>query len=176
NLLHDITQLSSRILCVATYNRIIQLDIQTIEITKIQKHARKPHSLSDNNLRSFLRDGDGNIWICNTRYIDVYNIQQGQFKRLEYAQKANKSSIHLNDLPSLYLDKKNTLWLGYEQGLARYDRSTESFVDFEFKQSKAITSATRTICEDHAGNLWIGSYSGLYILSADRQELKHVVH
>ncbi|RZF60289.1 hybrid sensor histidine kinase/response regulator transcription factor [Sphingobacterium corticibacterium] len=176
NLVHDITQLSSRILWVATENGIIQLDIQTNEIKKIQKQAGKPHSLSDNNLRSFLRDGDGNIWICNTRYIDVYNIQQGQFKRLEYPQKANKSSIHLNDLPSLYLDKKNTLWLGYEQGLARYDRSTESFVDFEFKQSKAITSATRTICEDHAGNLWIGSYSGLYILSADRQELKHIVH
>src|SRR5690606_23718445 len=143
---------------------------------KIQKESGKYNSLSDNNLRSFLKDNEGNIWICNTKYIDVYNTEKGFFKRLHYPQKADNSRIHLNDLPTLFIDKKNTLWLGYEQGLAWYDRSTESFIDFEFQHKKAVASSTRTLCEDHFGNLWIGSYSGLYILSNDRQKLKHIVH
>lgn len=176
NLVRGIIQVDSRILWVATENGIIQLDIQTNEIKKIQKQSEGSNSLSDNNLRSFLKDGEGNIWICNARYIDVYNIKNRQFKRLDYPQKADNSRIHLNGLPTLFLDKKNMLWLGYEQGLALYDRSTESFIDFEFQHKKAITTSTRTLCEDHFGNLWIGSYSGLYILNAKRTALKHIVH
>src|SRR5690606_6342835 len=167
---------SSRILWVATENGIIQLNIQTNEIKKIQKESDQSSSLSDNNLRSFLKDDQDNIWICNTKYIDVYNKEKGFFKRLQYPQKADNGHIHLNDLPTLFIDKKNTLWLGYEQGLARYDRSAKSFIDFEFQHKKAIKTSTRTLCEDHFGNLWIGSYSGLYVLSNDRQELKHIVH
>ncbi|HLT86372.1 MAG TPA: two-component regulator propeller domain-containing protein [Sphingobacterium sp.] len=176
NLIRGIIQVSNRILWVATENGIIQLDIKTNEVKKIQKESGKYNSLSDNNLRSFLKDNEGNIWICNTKYIDVYNTEKGFFKRLHYPQKADNSRIHLNDLPTLFIDKKNTLWLGYEQGLAWYDRSTESFIDFEFQHKKAVASSTRTLCEDHFGNLWIGSYSGLYILSNDRQKLKHIVH
>jgi len=176
NLIRGIIQVSNRILWDATENGIIQLDIKTNEVKKIQKESGKYNSLSDNNLRSFLKDNEGNIWICNTKYIDVYNTEKGFFKRLHYPQKADNSRIHLNDLPTLFIDKKNTLWLGYEQGLAWYDRSTESFIDFEFQHKKAVASSTRTLCEDHFGNLWIGSYSGLYILSNDRQKLKHIVH
>src|SRR5690606_20653433 len=176
NLVHDIIQISSRILWVATENGIIQLNIQTNEIKKIQKESDQSSSLSDNNLRSFLKDDQDNIWICNTKYIDVYNKEKGFLKRLQYPQKADNGHIHLNDLPTLFIDKKNTLWLGYEQGLARYDRSAKSFIDFEFQHKKAIKTSTRTLCEDHFGNLWIGSYSGLYVLSNDRQELKHIVH
>lgn len=176
NLVRGIIQINSRLLWVATENGIIQVDIHTNEIRKIQHQAGKPHSLSDNNLRSFFDDEEGNIWVCNAKYIDIYNIKSGKFKRLDYPQKAGNSRIHLNGLPTLFMDKKNTLWLGYELGLARYDRSTGRFIDFEFEQKKKITTSTRTLCEDRAGNLWIGSYAGLYILSADHQTLKHIVH
>lgn len=176
NVVRGITQINNQLLWVATENGIIQVNIHTNEIKRIQKHSSARNSLSDNNIRSFLKDKDGNVWICNTKYIDVYNTKDGFFKRLKYPQKTNNSRIHLNDLPTLFIDKKNALWLGYEQGLALYDQSTESFIDFEFQHKKAITTSTRTLCEDHFGNLWIGSYAGLYLLSNDRQELKHIVH
>ncbi|TYR37348.1 response regulator [Sphingobacterium phlebotomi] len=177
NLVRGIIQINSHLLWVATDNGIVQVNIYTHEMERIQKQTGGANSISDNNIRFFLKDNEGNIWICNNKYIDVYNTNSGIFKRHNYPQKAdNNSRIHPNDLPALFIDKKNTLWLGYEQGLARYDRSTESFIDFEFQHERAITSSTRTISEDHFGNLWIGSYAGLYILSADRKELKHIVH
>ena len=176
NLVRGIIQISDRLLWVATENGIIQIDLRTDKIEKIQHRPRQPNTLSDNNLRSFFKDKAGNIWICNARYIDVYNLKSGTFRRLDYPQRAGNSHIHLNGLPTLFMDQKHTLWLGYELGLARYDRTTGRFVDFEFEQKKAITTSTRTLCEDRVGNLWIGSYAGLYILSADRQELKHIVH
>lgn len=176
HVVRGIMQINDHQLWVATENGIIQIDIHTNGIKRIQKQAEGGNSLSDNNVRSFVKDKEGNIWVCNTKYIDVYNKKDGFFKRINYPQKTNNSRIHLNDLPTLFIDKKNTLWLGYEQGLALYDHATESFIDFEFQHKKAITTSTRTLCEDHFGNLWIGSYAGLYILSNDRQELKHIVH
>lgn len=68
------------------------------------------------------------------------------------------------------------MWLGYEQGLAIYDPRKGVFLDFEFNHKKAVAAAVRSICEDLSGSLWIGSYSGLYILNPERSDLKHIVH
>ncbi len=175
NIVRGIMQIDHHFLWIATENGIVQIDTKTNRITRIQKRNNGTNSPSDNNIRSFLKDEEGNIWICNTKYIDVYHAKKGFFRHLTYPQNAG-GSIHLNDLPTLFMDKKNSLWLGYEKGLARYDPLTENFIDFNFEGRKAITTSVRTLCEDHFGNLWIGSYSGLYLLSDDRQELKHIVH
>ena len=175
NVVRGITQIDNDLLWVATANGIVQVNIKTNQISRIQRRNSSTNSPSDNNIRSFLKDNEGNIWICNTKYIDVYHADRGFYKHLHYPQKAG-SSIHLNDLPTLFMDKRNNLWLGYEKGLARYDPLTENFIDFDFHDKKAITTSVRTLCEDHFGNLWIGSYSGLYILNTDRSELKHIVH
>ncbi|NGM61046.1 response regulator [Sphingobacterium sp. SGG-5] len=174
NIVRGIMQIDSNLLWVATVNGIVQVNIKTDEHARIQK-SNNVNSPSDNNIRCFLKDDQGNIWICNTKYIDVYHPKKGFFRHLNYPQKA-ANAIHLNDLPVLFIDTKNTLWLGHEKGLVRYDPLTENFVNFYFDGNRPITSPVRTICEDRFGNLWIGSYSGLYILSADHTELKHIVH
>ncbi len=170
-----IMQINNDVIWAATDNGIIEINIHTSAIKRIKKQHNNANSLSDNQSRYFLKTKDGNIWICNTRYIDIYNPTQKTFKRLDYPKK-NSNNIHLNDLPTLYVDQKQRIWLGYEQGLALYDPKTESFTDFEFNSNKVITTAVRSICEDSWNNLWIGSYSGLYILSAEHSQLKHIVH
>src|SRR5690606_13010194 len=175
HVVRGIMQIDSNLLWVGTANGIVQVDSNTNQIARIQKGDNRLNLPVDNNIRSFLKDNDGNIWICNTTYIDLYHAKRGFFKQLHYPQTAEKS-IHLNDLPTLFMDKKNIIWLGHEKGLAQYDPLTEKFTDFYFEGQKAVTTSVRTVCEDRFGNLWIGSYAGLYILSADRTELRHVVH
>ncbi|SFC00711.1 Two component regulator propeller [Parapedobacter composti] len=175
HIIRGIAQVSTDLLWAATDNGILQINLKTDETKRIKKLDDNPQSLSDNKTRYFLKTDNDNVWICNTRYIDVYNLRQKTFRRIDYPKK-NSSEIHLNDLPTLYVDQKKTMWLGYEKGLAVFDSETGSFVDFEFQNKKPITSAVRSICEDLDGNLWIGSYSGLYILNAERAELRHIVH
>nr|WP_242457821.1 hybrid sensor histidine kinase/response regulator transcription factor [Pedobacter sp. BS3] len=174
NIIRGIMQINNNLLWAATNNGIIQINIKTNEIKRIKHQSNNSNSLSDDKTRYFLKTRDNNIWICSTRYIDIYNPNNKTFRHLNYPEENN--NIHLNDLPTLYVDQKNTIWLGYEQGLALYDNQTRSFVDFKFKGEKAITTAVRSICEDLSGNLWIGSYSGLYILNPEHSELKHLVH
>ncbi len=172
NLVRGIIQVDNNTLWIATENGIAQINIKTNEITRIQKPRGTINTQIDNNTRFFLKDKKGNIWICNTKYIDVYHADRGFFKRIDYPQRDNR----LNGLATLFIDKKDIIWLGYEQGLASYDPLTEKFIDFELEDKKVITTSTRTLCEDHLGNLWIGTYSGLYILNATRTQLKLIVH
>ncbi|MBC9798588.1 two-component regulator propeller domain-containing protein, partial [Sinomicrobium weinanense] len=171
----EITQIDRDLLWVATNNGIIQVNIHTDEVTRLRKEGKDAPFLSNNNIRGFLRTDDGNLWICNTRHIDIYNPDQGTFRRVDYPRK-QKADIHLNRPPALFVDSRNSIWLGYEEGLARYDPGSDTFVDFELHGNKAVTAAVRSICEDLSGNLWIGTYSGLYILHSGYSGLKHVMH
>ncbi|MFT4092929.1 MAG: two-component regulator propeller domain-containing protein [Niabella sp.] len=174
-IIRNILQVNDRFLWVATDNGILEVNIKNNKVEKIKKQENNPNSLSDNNTRFLLKAKDGTIWICNTKYVDIYNPKTKIFKHIEYPQK-NKTGIHLNDLPTLFTDRKNTLWLGYEQGLATYNPGTQHFDDFQFNNTTPVNSGVRTICEDLSGNLWIGSYSGLYILNSERTKLQHIVH
>lgn len=175
NVVWGMIQIDENLLWVATDNGISQINITTDEINRIHKPDNRPDSLSDNKIRSFLKTPNGNIWICNTSYIDVYNPTEKTYRSIDYPKKENQNT-HLNNRPILYTDQNNTIWLGYEQGLAVYAPQTDRFVDFEFQGKKAVNSAVRSICEDLHGNIWIGSYTGLYILNSDHSVLQHVVH
>ena len=170
-----IIQISKELIWAATENGILQVDIRTGRNTHIQSQSTDPNSFSDNSTRFFLKTKDNDIWICNTRYIDIYNPDKKTFQHLDYPRKTT-NNIHFNDLPTLFTDRKNTIWLGYEQGLALYNPQTGRFTDFEFNGKTAIPSAVRSLCEDLMGNLWIGTYSGLYILNSNHTQLQHVVH
>ncbi|WP_461533163.1 hybrid sensor histidine kinase/response regulator transcription factor [Sinomicrobium sp.] len=175
HIIWKMSQINQNLLWVATNNGILQIDLKTDELTRLQKGENNSNSLSSNNVRSFLKATSDSLWICNTRFIDLYDTEKETFKHINYPQK-QKTDIHLNSPPVLFSDHDGTIWLGYEEGLAIYRPSLNSFVDYEFEGKKAINSAVRTICADLAGNLWIGTYSGLYILNAMRTDLRHITH
>ena len=44
------------------------------------------------------------------------------------------------------------------------------------KKNKAIKDHVRSICEDYLGNLWIGTYHGLYVLNQNKNSISHFIH
>jgi signal transduction histidine kinase/ligand-binding sensor domain-containing protein/AraC-like DNA-binding protein/FixJ family two-component response regulator len=172
NIIWGITQLDNS-LFVATNNGVSEINIKTDEIISYKNDSKTPNSLSNNSTRSFLKSNNGNLWIANITNIDIYNPTKNTFKRIEYPKKEGDKAF-INDRPTLYQDIQNTIWLGYHNGLAKYDPILQIFTDYTFNTKKTITSAVRTICEDLSGNLWIGSYSGLYILDSEKKYLKHI--
>lgn len=174
NIIWNIIELDQNRLWLATSNGISEFNTNTKKIKSL-KNDSKSYNFLSKNTRSFFKTKEGNLWICNAEDIDLYNPKKGFFKKYKFPYSRNKD-IHLNDLATLFQDSKNNIWLGYEKGLALYDFKSDLFIDFEFKEKKAIGSAIRSISEDLSGNLWIGSYAGIYILNAEHSVLKHVVH
>lgn len=174
NIIWNIIELDDNLIWLATSNGISQFDIRTKKIKSL-KNATNRFTFLSKNTRSFFKTKEGNLWICNAEDIDVYNSKKGFFKKYKSPYSRNKD-IHLNDLATLYQDSKNNIWLGYEKGLALYDSKLDQFIDYEFQGKKAIESAVRSISEDLSGNLWMGSYSGIYILNSEKTVLKNIVH
>ncbi len=63
---------------------------------------------------------------------------------------------------ALYRDRTGRIWVGTDGGLSRYDPATDGFVNYGQAADGAGLSdlQVRTISEDHAGALWIGTRRG----------------
>lgn len=174
NNIFDMAQLEDDVLWVATNDGINLIDIKTNKI-KVLKHIKNdPNSLSGNNLRN-LMSFKNRMWICTVASIDVYNPENNTFRHYQYPRGV-ESGRPENGSAALAYDRDGNVWLGYENGLAKYDKTSDSFIDFNLKTDKAITSPVRSIREDYSGNLWVGTYAGLYLLNVENKTLQHIVH
>lgn len=174
NIIWDIIQLDENTIWLATSNGIIQVDISTKKISKLTKTPYNALFLN-HDTRNFLKTKDGNVWVCNTQDIVVYNPTKGFTRKYNFPINKNLDK-YTQDRPTLFQDSKNMIWLGYERGLAKFDSKSKLFIDYEFQGKKAIGTAIRSFSEDRSGNLWIGSYSGIFILNAEHTVLRNIVH
>ena len=71
----------------------------------------------------------------------------------------------------IHKDRRGRIWLRTNRGLLQLDEKTMTFrsVDWFDKLTKLKTWVTRTITEDHAGNMWVGSESGAVVIDSSRQ-------
>jgi len=66
------------------------------------------------------------------------------------------NSLPCNDVRTVYQAKNNSIWIGTSNGLAQFDKKTNSFNRYTLAGNRNV--AIRSIKEDSKGNLWIGTY------------------
>ncbi len=102
-----------------------------------------------------LEDKDKNLWIGTNKGLFVVWYASGQLQR--FNSLGNQFLLSVN---TLYLDKRNRLWIGsYYGGLAMYDAAQKSFEVYTEKEGLANNNVLG-ILEDE-GNLWISTSNGL---------------
>ncbi len=69
-------------------------------------------------------------------------------------------SISAGQIRTMHQDKAGTLWLGSDTGLNKFDRTTDSFIQYTEKDGLP-SSAVQGILEDTPGNLWLSTRRGL---------------
>lgn len=175
NEIWDLAQIENNSLCISTNRGVSLLNLTLEKFAQIKNEPGNINSLSDNRSRSFLNSNDGNLWISTVEGIDVYNLQKNSFQHFKYPEGTTKEE-HVNNAPTLFKDNQNKIWLGYEGGLAFFDSGTNDFLNYTVKGKQVISSAVRSICEDIDGILWIGSYTGLYLMNPKRDVISHIVH
>ena len=145
-------------------------------ITTTYKNLKTDTSkLNDNQANSLLKTADGNLWICTTVGVDVYNQKTDSFKHYAYPHDSSKK---MNYVPVLYEDNKKQLWLGFKNGLFLFNRENTTFEPYKIgvNNTLAISDEVRSIKEDYLGDLWIGTYNGLYVINSNRNSISHYVH
>ena len=81
----------------------------------------------------------------------------------------NATSIGNNSLYDLLEDAAHNLWVLTDQGLDRFDRSTETFIHYNTAE-KGI--AFRCIFQDSKKRIWLGSAEGFYFFDVANKKFK----
>src|SRR5258708_14907381 len=116
--------------------------------------------LPEQVVQAFAQTSDRYLWIGTT----------GGLLRFDGAQFAlynreNTPAFADNNIFCLMVSRDNTLWIGTEGGgLIRYrDGAFRAFSSVD----GLTNSFVRTVYQDHAGVIWVGTDSGLFRLSGD---------
>src|SRR5690554_3056501 len=100
---------------------------------KFKKHQQKKiDAYGENYIRYYgmCADADGNLWL-GTDGNGIYKTTVSGKTLKHYEADGRKGSLTDNAILSAYKDSKNNLWFGsYSKGLFRYDRDTDSFINY----------------------------------------------
>ncbi len=174
NEIWDIIQPSDSHIWIATNKGIDLINLTNGHVSPIKKNTTSA-TTSSKKIRDLLQTSNGDIWFTTTENIYFYDSTNHTFKQYQYPTLTNNDA-HINNAPTLFLSAKNQLWLGYGQGLSKFNKQKGAFENFKLNNHISIQISVRSICEDYRGALWIGTYKGLHILNPDRTRIKSVLH
>lgn len=111
------------------------------------RHYQVENGLSHNTVMCSLQDQSGFIWLGTK---DGLNRFDGNAFKVFRQDELNPTSIGNDYIRCLYIDKKNRMFAGTQQGLYAYHPLTESFTHIISSGKKSI----RDVCIDLKGNIW----------------------
>ncbi|MEO2016903.1 MAG: two-component regulator propeller domain-containing protein [Fuerstiella sp.] len=168
------------VLWVGVDNGLNRYDRDNDSFVRIRSDPNDPRSLSRSTVRALFEDSDGEIWVGGGGRISRLDRRAGNFTHYDISgvgSEANRS-----DWPvwRIIEDHRGFLWLGSKGGgLSQFDRRTGSFVHYlHDAQDPASLShnAVHSLCEDHLGQLWIGTALGLNCFDRDTGTFQRFLH
>lgn len=119
--------------------------------------------LNSTVMNAVTQTGDGYVWLGS--YAGVFRYDGTRFEQMNLDDRITNSM-------ALFTDHKGRLWIGTnDSGVACYDPYTEELEFFTTKDGLS-SDYIRSICEDAAGNIYVGTSSYLCrITLASQQEL-----
>lgn len=149
------------------YIFVISLFLLLVKVSaqNIGSHGLKDYGageISSNLITQICQDSYGFIWVST-----AYGLNK--FDGVRFTQYLHDSkddaSILSNNVHSLMLDRKNTLWVGYNNGLQYYQPEENSFKTISFPDE--IIPHIKSIVELHDGQIWVAT-SGWGMFSIDK--------
>ena len=115
---------------------------------------------SKSGIYTIAQDQFGIMWM-GTNGAGLYKFDGVNY--VSYEQNSNvKNSINSNLIYVTYVDVRNRLWVGTDEGLCLYNRDLNSFesIDIQKKVNKETVISVKSIIEDNNGNLFLGTFNG----------------
>ncbi len=129
------------------------------ETTVYKSNLYSPGLLTSNSISCLADDNNYNLWIATGEGLNVLDKKTGDIRKYLYP------SIPNNVVSAVCVMRDNTVWVGTDRGLCRYNPDNDTFVvcGKEFGQGKLQYATIKSLVEDSDGDLWIGTWAqGLF--------------
>ncbi len=143
-----------------------------------------PDGLSDNSIRSIYEDQAGGLWFGTYQAgINTFDDKRAKFPHYR-RDPDDPNSLSSHVIWSLYEDRAGILWIGTDGGgLNRVDRKSASgagqFTHYRHDPDDPQSlshNKVRTMYEDRAGTLWVGTEGGLNRFNRETGQFTHYQH
>jgi signal transduction histidine kinase/ligand-binding sensor domain-containing protein/AraC-like DNA-binding protein len=124
--------------------------------------------ISNRAISSVIKDHKGIIWI-GTQGDGLSSFNGHEFKNYRH-EWDNSGSINHSIVNKIYMDSKNNLWVGTEEGLNLYNRNLDQFVKVSLDSIDSKTKV-KAIEEIEGGKILVGTH-GLGVFNVDIETKK----
>ncbi len=130
-------------------------------------------SLNDKVISCIVEDEDGKMWIgANDMGINVYNPKNGRF---DYFTRTNTPTLTSNNIKAFLLSKdKKSIYVGTHGGGLLLMNKTSGLCTRISGITNNPINDVYALSYDAAGNIWIGTLSGLFLYNESNRSIKVV--
>ncbi|MFZ6818525.1 two-component regulator propeller domain-containing protein [Undibacterium sp. Ji22W] len=167
-----------RILFGTDGNGIDIFDRQAGLIGGYRNHPQQPENSIALAVLALAQTADHTLW-AGTRQSGLQSLpgnSQNNPNNLQWKTYTVKDGLPSNQIRSLFVSRKNELWIGTTLGLALWNNTQKRFVGFQSDQAVPMNSYVTSFAEDAQGRLWIGSESGLWLYDAEKKSMRQIQH
>jgi len=161
----------------ATTQGLIGYDPNTDQVSHFEYSQEDDNGLPQREAYGVSVDTDGIIFVMTENYLSqLIDTETGTFKN--YRHNPNES-IREQIRPVLVEEKSGNFWIGTSSGLLYFDKSTESFLEFEHDSADPNSlshNLVKSILPDPKYPdriLWIGTSGGLNKMDIQSKEFTH---
>lgn len=153
--INAVAQVNSNQIVLSFTKNIYLVDIKSDSYRMINSIDGK--ALSSHLITKILGEADGTLWV-GTSDEGLNRVSPTRDKIDHFKAGFGANSIAGNHISALFFDRDSNLWIGTDNGISKYSKSTRSVKNFEVTwPSKKIVS----IAQDVNNYLWLGTENGL---------------
>lgn len=147
---------------IGTYSGGLNLfNRQTESFRVFRNQPKNPHTLSDDRIHTIYEDSQGRLWIGTESGLDLYNYEQGQFRRYHVDSQPHLTIKH--PVLAICEDANGALWVGTSRGLFVIQMTGKEIKKYGHIPSQATSLSSdhiTSIHQDENNQIWIGTLGG----------------
>lgn len=152
-----------------TYNGLNKFDGYNFTVYKHDQN--NPHSIGSDFINAVFVDHQKNLWVANTKGLDLYLPNSNSFKHFTPPVK-NKNATGIN---LIFEDQYQTIWVGSDEGIDTLDRKNKKLVKIEaLDEDNKEVSKMSGFLVDNKGVPWFGIDNHVYTLDLNKKRFTKV--
>lgn len=165
NWVDDVVQLDGHTIWLATKGGLSIFNTSKSTFTRIKHNPDNLYSLSDNNLKCFMKDRTGSVWIgTSAGAINIYNPSNLNVTRISEGTKSG-SGLSNASASSVLRENNHSIWVGTSGGGLNFldlSRSISGSYAIDGAYEKNIKNIITCLARRDDRTLLCGTYNGLF--------------